>query len=99
MELLAILEIANKAGFQVGALMGVVAIWFMISKTQNKNNNTLTKIFTEQVDKIVKAIEGHNHRLDEHDNKIEVIHSKVAGIEDDMISVKKKLEVDFKKQT
>lgn len=51
-ELIAILTAAKEAGFETGTIMSIGAIGFALHRMTNK-----------QVDKVVKAIEGHNTRL------------------------------------
>ncbi len=51
-ELLTILTTAKEAGFETGTIAAIMAIGFALHRVSNK-----------QVDKVVKAIEGHNTRL------------------------------------
>lgn len=69
-ELFTILASAKQIGLNFDTLLGIVAIYFMLKGNQTK--------MSQQVDKIVKAIEHHNERL--------------ANLEEDVKQIKEQLK-------
>lgn len=67
-ELIAILTAAKEAGFETGTIMSIGAIGFALHRMTNK-----------QVDKVVKAIEGHNVRLNNVEIDIKDIKKKLSS--------------------
>jgi|LakMenEpi03Aug12_release.lakeMendotaPanAssembly.Ray.scaffolds.fasta_scaffold561399_2 hypothetical protein len=69
-ELFTMLATAKQLGVSFDTLLGIVAIYFMLKGNQIK--------MSQQVDKIVKAIEHHNERL--------------ANLEEDVKQIKEQLK-------
>lgn len=63
-ELVTILATAKSAGFDIGSLVSLVTIYFMLKKFVAKQNDELKNVVSSQVDKIVLAIGSHNDRLE-----------------------------------
>ena len=81
MEIIAILTAAKEMGFDVGHLisLGIIAIMIMrnIKKFVTAQNAELSKVVNAQVDKVVRAIEGHNSRLDTLEKDVKEIKKKI----------------------
>jgi hypothetical protein len=77
MELIALLTTAKEMGLEVGPMISMVIIYFMLKKFVTKQNKELKDALNVQVDKVVGALENQNKRL--------------TTLESDNLFIKKKL--------
>ena len=63
-DLITLLATAKTAGLDIGSLVSLITIYFMLKKFVAKQNDELKLVVSSQVDKIVIAIGAHNERLE-----------------------------------
>jgi hypothetical protein len=89
MEFLTLLTALKSAGLDVGMIGVVMSVAYVFSRFVKKQNAELKTVVSSEVDKIVKAITEHNHRLG-------ALETNVSCLNDDMTEVKKKLNIEYK---
>lgn len=77
MEIVAILSTAKQAGFDIGSMASIVMIYFMLKNFVSKQNSELKLVLSAQVDKIVKAIEHHNNRIENLEKDVKDIKQQL----------------------
>lgn len=78
MELITLLTTAKEAGFETGSIVSLIIIYFMLRKFVSKQNEELKTVLNTQVDKIVSAINVHNHRLEILETDVKEIKKKIG---------------------
>lgn len=78
MELITLLTTAKDAGFESGSIISLVIIYFMLKRFVSKQNDELKNVINNQVDKLVKAINVHNLRLESLETDVKKIKKKIG---------------------
>jgi len=78
MELITMLTTAKEMGFESGSIASLIIIYFMLRKFVSKQNDELKVVLNTQVDKIVAAINIHNHRLEILETDVKEIKKKMS---------------------
>lgn len=76
-ELISIIAAAKQAGLDIGSMASIVMIYFMLKKFVANQNSELKSVLNQQVDKIVKAIEHHNNRIENLEKDVKDIKDKL----------------------
>lgn len=76
-DLIALLTMAKSAGLDIGSLVSLITIYFMLKKFVTKQNDELKTVLNAQVDKIVRAIGQHNERLENLETDVREIKKKI----------------------
>ena len=77
MEIITILATAKQVGLDVGSMVSIIMIYFMLKSFVSKQNQELKSVLSAQVDKIVKAIEHHNDRIENLEKDVKDIKDKL----------------------
>lgn len=78
MELITLLTTAKDAGFESGSIVSLIIIYTMLRRFVSKQNEELKVVLNIQVDKIVSAINVHNHRLEILETDVKEIKKKIG---------------------
>ena len=76
-ELFTILATAKQVGLDIGSMASIIMIYFMLKNFVSKQNSELKSVLSAQVDKIVKAIEHHNNRIENLEKDVKDIKDKL----------------------
>ena len=76
-ELFTILATAKQVGLDLGSMASIIMIYFMLKNFVSKQNSELKSVLSTQVDKIVKAIEHHNNRIENLEKDVKDIKDKL----------------------
>lgn len=79
MEIITILATAKQIGLDIGSMASIIMIYFMLKNFVSKQNTELKAVISAQVDKIVKAIEHHNERIESLEKDVKHIKEKLKG--------------------
>lgn len=77
MEIITILATAKQVGLDLGSMISIVMIYFMLRNFVAKQNSELKTVLSSQVDKIVKAIEHHNERIESLEKDVKHIKERI----------------------
>lgn len=77
MEIITILATAKQVGLDVGSMVSIIMIYFMLKSFVSKQNQELKQVLGQQVDKIVKAIEHHNERIESLEQDVKDIKERL----------------------
>lgn len=77
MEIITILATAKQIGLDIGSMASIIMIYFMLKNFVSKQNSELKSVLSAQVDKIVKAIEHHNDRIENLEKDVKDIKNKL----------------------
>lgn len=77
MEIITILATAKQVGLDVGSMVSIIMIYFMLKSFVSKQNQELKSVLSQQVDKIVKAIEHHNERIESLEQDVKDIKERL----------------------
>ena len=77
MEIITILATAKQVGLDIGSMASIIMIYFMLKNFVSKQNSELKSVLSTQVDKIVKAIEHHNNRIENLEKDVKDIKDKL----------------------
>lgn len=77
MEIISILATAKQVGLDIGSMASIIMIYFMLKNFVSKQNNELKSVLSQQVDKIVKAIEHHNERIESLEQDVKHIKERL----------------------
>ena len=77
MEIITILATAKQLGVDIGSMASIVMIYFMLKNFVGKQNSELKLVLSQQVDKIVKAIEHHNERIESLEKDVKHIKERM----------------------
>ena len=77
MEIITILATAKQIGLDLGSMASIIMIYFMLKNFVSKQNSELKSVLSAQVDKIVKAIEHHNDRIENLEKDVKDIKDKL----------------------
>ena len=77
MEIITILATAKQVGLDIGSMASIIMIYFMLKNFVSKQNSELKSVLSAQVDKIVKAIEHHNDRIENLEKDVKDIKDKL----------------------
>ena len=77
MEIITILATAKQVGLDIGSMASIIMIYFMLKNFVSKQNSELKSVLSAQVDKIVKAIEHHNNRIENLEKDVKDIKDKL----------------------
>lgn len=77
MEIITILATAKQVGLDLGSMISIVMIYFMLRNFVAKQNSELKTVLSAQVDKIVKAIEHHNERIESLEKDVKHIKERI----------------------
>lgn len=75
-DLVSLLTTARSAGLDIGSLVSLITIYFMLKSFVTKQNEELKRVVNVQVDKIVRAIDHHNERLESLEIDVREIKKK-----------------------
>lgn len=78
MELITLLTTAKDAGFESGSIVSLIIIYTMLRRFVSNQNEELKVVLNIQVDKIVSAINVHNHRLEILETDVKEIKKKIG---------------------
>lgn len=78
MELITLLTTAKDAGFESGSIVSLIIIYTMLRRFVSNQNEDLKVVLNIQVDKIVSAINVHNHRLEILETDVKEIKKKIG---------------------
>jgi len=76
-ELFTILATAKQVGLDLGSMASIIMIYFMLKNFVSKQNSELKSVLSAQVDRIVKAIEHHNNRIENLEKDVKDIKDKL----------------------
>ena len=76
-ELISLLATSKQAGLDIGSMVSIVMIYFMLKKFVSKQNEEIKTLVSSQVDKIVVAIGKHNERLESLENDVKIIKEQI----------------------
>lgn len=79
MEIITILATAKQVGLDLGSMASIIMIYFMLKNFVSKQNSELKSVLSTQVDKIVKAIEHHNERIESLEKDVKHIKDQLKG--------------------
>lgn len=79
MEIITILATAKQIGLDIGSMASIIMIYFMLKNFVSKQNQELKQVLGQQVDKIVKAIEHHNERIESLEKDVKHIKDQLKG--------------------
>ena len=77
MEIITILATAKQVGLDIGSMASIIMIYFMLKNFVSKQNSELKSVLSQQVDKIVKAIEHHNDRIENLEKDVKHIKEQL----------------------
>lgn len=77
MEIITILATAKQVGLDIGSMASIIMIYFMLKSFVSKQNQELKSVLSQQVDKIVKAIEHHNERIESLEQDVKDIKERL----------------------